>query len=137
MKKLKLFVIIISLFIVAGLSTSCENTGTHVKKVKDLPENVLYESDDGHHMDLGIAYEWDAFCYLPMFISGTPEYVLYYKELLDDTYHAKKLDPDEVQFFVDMYGISLTPDLNLWDRYGFWIVLGGIILLGFISQKFF
>lgn len=121
---------------IAGVITSCENTGAHVKKVKSLPENDLYESEDGHHMDLGIAYEWSAFCYIPMSTSGTPKYVLYYKELLDDTYHAHTLDQDEVQFFADMYGIPPTPKLNLWDRAGLWLLLGGFIGLGLLGYLF-
>ncbi len=138
MNNQKLFVIIISLSIITVLASSC-NRGDHVKRVVDLPDNVLNQYTDdnngNHYLDLGIAYKWTALCWLPVYTSGDPEYVLYYKGYgpdADVVWHTMILDKDEVQYYVDTYGISPTPKLNLWNRFGFWIVLGGLLLVGLI-----
>ena len=143
MKNRKLFVLIISMSILAVFASSC-NKGAHVKRVVDLPENEYnqYTDDNGrkHYVDLGIAYQWSALLWLPVHTSGTPRYVLYYEGYdyssdADVVYHTITLEQDDVQYYVDTYGIPLTPKLNLWNRFGFWIVLGVLLILAYIIER--
>ena len=140
MKRLSL-----SLFIVLTLflTTSCSYSGDMVIKVQDLPDTETYEID-GHYVDLGISFKEEGVDILgltiPDKIYGDIKYVLYYKSKMIEfdsyNWHSYSLDQDDVQFFVDVYGIPPEPQLNWWHRWGgkvilylFYAVCGIIALL--------
>jgi hypothetical protein len=99
-------------------------------KIQELPDNELYVID-GHHVDLGVSFKQDGIkigINLPYHNYGEPEYVLFYKSKWSDQYdwHSYTLDQDDIQYFVDLYGIPETPKLPLWDRVS---VFFGIVLV--------
>lgn len=123
------------LIVLSLLSVSCTYEGDKVVKIQDLPNNDLYEIE-GQHVDLGIAFKQDGLKLgfnLPYHNYGDPHYVLFYKSKWTDQYdwHTFSLDEEEIQYFVDVYGIPNTPELPLWDRVSvfFGAVLASIFVI--------
>ena len=142
MKKKNLLSKITILLLLAVLTTSCEINDPHVKQVQQLPNVEEYEATDDlnrtRHMDLGISYYRYTVLYIPVY-AHDPQYVLYFKDMhFGDkiTWNVHTLDEEEIQYFVDLYNISPTPKLNLWQRFGLWLILGGLLLIGLISRLF-
>lgn len=122
-------IIIFCIIALSLMVVSCVYEGDKVVKIQELPNNELYEID-GHHVDLGISFKQDGIdvgIKLPYHNYGDPEYVLFYKSNFSDEYnwHSYSLDQEDIQFFVDLYGIPETPKLPLWDRIG--VFIGGAI----------
>lgn len=141
MKRIALFLIIVLTF----FATSCTYSGDMVIKVQNLPDTETYEID-GHYVDLGISFKEEGVDILGLKIPdktyGDIQYVLYYKSKMIEfdsyNWHSYTLDPDDVQYFVDVFGIPPEPQLNWWHRWGGKVILypfyavGGIIVLLFL-----
>jgi hypothetical protein len=116
------------------LALSCTYEGDKVVKIQELPNNEIYEID-GHHVDLGVSFQQDGIKLgfnLPYHNYGDPEYVLFYKSKWTDQYdwHTYSLDQEDIQYFVDVYGIPNTPQLPLWDRVS---VVFGVVLMSILA----
>ena len=124
-----------------------DRDGLHIIKVVDLPDSPEYLiehkekisspfSDDEYveyvacsgYADLGIRHKQWALCKIPTWNYGKKEYVLYtevdYNESLPYggtrhiDYLTEVLNPTEIQYFQDLYGIPSEPKLPWWDSWG-------------------
>lgn len=149
MKKLLFIIKSLCLITLVGLFTSCTHTGDYVKLVQKLPNEEAFTVTDNHntshHLNLGMSFQQDRIFFLPARSYGEPEYVLYYEGSDEYSSETKKLydwttfslDEDEVQYFVDAYDLPRIPEPNIWDRFGFWILLFGIPLVFGIILRIF
>lgn len=134
-------IVFFGIIVLSLLAVACTYEGDKIVKIQELPDNEVYEID-GHYVDLGIAFKQDGINLgfdLPYHNYGEPKYVLFYKSKWSDQYdwHTYPLDYEDVQFFVDTYGIPETPKLPFWTRIGEIIgiiiaaicVIAGLILI--------